>query len=774
MPHPPAYTGSQDNDQTRSVDIVHIEPSIREGVHLIPSLYGPEASRPLYRFAPVNVVQPFLTGSGVIPGRVVCEVGTWEASPTADYYYQWMADGVDIPGANAYEIFTDETFDGVTLTCEVRGDNGIGESYAISSNSVLCTLIEPIELREAEFFGITGLRANKLQTTFSYNTMFMTGIGTDDRLDTMRAVAYFTTGIGADDRHDVNAMNIPVITGLSVTDTLSVLERDLGIAVIWNDIGEPLIESVPQPLAMRNQNAELGVFGWDIFGSATYVQQENGAIDPIEGNLSFYGGFNVHPAGSNTPYTSLSQDVYLWDVWHADIDAGLCSIETYWQQGSSTSESDMANIRFEFYAADGTTLLGFNDGAGLFKTPVNIFFARSSDTPIPSGTRFVRLIQEYLWDGSGDNNINAQIDWITSFIRKGPKLNTRNFGPTFDSWRIRFLSANSWSGGALSEAEFLDTPAGTDLATGGSILFGSAGFGVVNADGAFDDTNATYWAGAENSIAEGSSWIGYNKALPWKPQAISLTARPGSAAFQMPTSFIVEGSDDGIRWTEVEFFDTTRVARNWDSAERRVFNIGHGTQPYVFEAPFSVPTFGFSLFDVDDTNFKANVYRSFSRMNVERFKLGIMNESHDYDWIVAKVNDQKSSYWYFGMVSEVHETGSASYDDGGTPSTTTVQIEHVLSSPLILEPGDYFVIGYWDKNLAGNPNIVSGNPNQGRLNWINNWNGDPLNTRIQHSRWVNGWQANISALPEIGYTNNGPYTASSGYVWAIDFQASFF
>lgn len=40
MPHPPLYPWGQDDDRTRSIDVVHIEPSIREGVHLVSAFMG--------------------------------------------------------------------------------------------------------------------------------------------------------------------------------------------------------------------------------------------------------------------------------------------------------------------------------------------------------------------------------------------------------------------------------------------------------------------------------------------------------------------------------------------------------------------------------------------------------------------------------------------------------------------------------------------------------------------------------------------------------------
>lgn len=772
---PTTYT--QDNFQTRAIDVVHINPSIMEGRFLNHSLLGPGTAIPLDRYPPVNTTQPFLVGSGVIPNRIVCEVGTWVASPTPDYSYQWMADGVDIPGATSYEIFTDETFDGVTLTCEVVANNGIGQDNAITSNSILCSLIEPIETRELEFAAITGLRANKLQTVMAEQDYILSGIGAEDRLDVNRGVAYFLTGIGTDDRQDINEMPIISITGLQQSDYLSVIERDIGIAVINSDEGVPLVDSVRQPIHLKNYNAELGTFGWTVFGALIFSSSASGILSAAEGGYSWMGGLDVHPEGANTPYTYISQDCYLWDVWHADIDAGLCSLELEWLQGSLGP--DTANIKVEYYAADGTTLIGFDDGPGLWSSPSSIWFHRSFEDTIPSGTRYVRIYAEFNWDNTGDNNINAQIDNIKPFIRKGPKLTNRSYGPTFENWRIRFTTSNTWSGGALSEAEFLDAPAGTDLATGGSIIFGSAGFGVVNADGAFNDILSDYWAGAENAIVNDTSWVGYNMGTPVKPQAITLTARPGSNALQMGQSWVVEGSDDGIRWTPVEIFDTTRVARTFNSGETREFAIGHGTQTYLFEAPYVIPSFGGNDFSSDDYSMSAMVFRTFSRFNLERFKFYLANQSHDYLWQVVRINGQKSTSWYYGMVSELHEDGAGSHDDGGSPSYTTVTKEHVLASPLLLEPGEEFAIIYIDHLLQSNPNTVqpgTNNGDQNRLLYVSNWNGGgDHEARSPHFRKLSGWQSNQYNLLPIGFTNSGPFTNGGiGYTWGIDFQGSFF
>lgn len=781
MPWPNPYNGGQDNDQTRSVDNVHIEPSIREGLFLVSSLYGKDASLPLERYPPVNLTQPFITGSGVIPNTLRCEIGVWDASPTADYFYQWMADGADIPGANNATITTDATFDGVTLTCEVRADNGIGEDYAVTSNSVLCSLIEPIEAREAEFFVTTGLQANKLQTILDKRDMIVTGTGTDNRLDTMRAVSYFITGLWAENRQDVNAMPIMAVTGLSQTDNLSVLERTLGIAVINSDVGETLVDSVPQPMPIKNNNAEMGTFGWTNFGNVLPVGNTNSPSSntPIEGEFSWVGGEDVHPDGNNTPYTYLSQDVEMWPLWYSDIDAGLTYLDMTFLQGcqAGAGVEDQANIKIEFYAADGTTLTGTNNGPGMWKSPFGVWFTRHHECAIPPLTRFVRFIVEFSWDPvNGDNDINANIDNIKPFIRKGPKLTGIDYGPSFDKVRLRFTQARAWSGGAVAEVEFQDTFAGTDLATGGQVLFGSAGLGVANADAAFDGVLSNYWAGAENSITEGTAWVGYDFAAPQRPEAVAITARPGSDALQVGAAFVVEGSDDGITWVPLEEYDVDRVERAWNAGETRTFNIHTGSFSYMFEAPFVLPTIGYTTNSGDDFATKGNVYKCMTRTSITHIKLGLMNESHQYDWQICKVIDFNNPAWYFGTVDEVHERQTdVTFTEVGAPSTGTTWVEIALSTPLVLEPGEYFLIQYHDRDLAGNPNgVVSGDPNQGRLNYVTTYNGQSIPDRNPWCRLIDGWQSNVGLADQGDNNSTGPFQSDTGYNMAIDFKGNFY
>lgn len=775
----PTVSQTQDNWQTRSVDNVHINPSILEGRFLNSSLYGPNDATPLERYAPVNTLAPFLVGSTVIPNRVVCEIGTWVASPTPDFYYQWMADGVDIPGANNYDFTTDETLDGVQLSCEVRADNGIGEDYAVS-NSILLSLIEPIEIRDGDWAIVTGLQTKQNMTAFDDRTIILSGLGTDDRQDVMRSVSYYLSGIGAEDRQDVNAMPMLAITGLGQVDTLSVLERDSSIAVIGYDEGETLVDGIRQWLPLKNYNAEMGLEGWDVFGEATFEDHGSYVSETIDGDFTFHGGFDVHPEGANTPYTSLSQSVYLWDIWHTDIDAGTTHLEYEFLQGSLTSAGvlDSGNIKVEFYAADGTTLTGTNNGPGLFVGPRTVWFPRSHECPIPPNTRYVRLIAEFSWDPvNGDNHIDVWIDNIKPYIRKGNKPSGADYGPNMQYWRVRFTEARSWSGSALAELEFLNTLGGYDLATGGNVIFGSAGYGSLNGDAAFDGVLSNYWAGAENSISEGTSWVGYDFTSDVRPEGVNIIARPGSDALQTGAAFNVEASEDGINWIVWEEYDVDRVSRAWNAGEARQFGIQNGTMNYMFDN--NAPTIGYHIHGSDNYDTKGCVYKCMARAEITHIKLGLMNQSHDFDWQVTKIIDLDNPPYYFGRVSEIVATGSSSHNDGGSPDDSTVWKEIDIGTHLVLEPGEYFLIEYWDKNIDSNPNTEAdgGNdPTQGRLQYITDYQGETVETRRPWLRLIDGWQENrgTNGLHGVSEVCNGPYQTETGFNFAIDFKGNFY
>ena len=94
---------------------------------------------------PVNTVPPKLSGMPKAGATLECSTGTWTASPTPTYSYQWLRDGKALVGAidDTYEVRAAD--EGHTLSCEVIAADTAGSDAATSSGSVV-----PEEVRERE------------------------------------------------------------------------------------------------------------------------------------------------------------------------------------------------------------------------------------------------------------------------------------------------------------------------------------------------------------------------------------------------------------------------------------------------------------------------------------------------------------------------------------------------------------------------------------------------------------------------------------------------
>ena len=763
MPHPPLYPWGQDDDRTRSIDVVHIEPSIREGVHLVSSLYGREASSPLYRYPPVSFNNAWIRGDALIPAVLTAEEGTWSSSPSAVFYYQWMADGVDIPFATQKTWTSTIEYDGAEITVEIRGVNAIGQDITITS-SLGISIIQPIEVREQENFLITGLQPGaNAQVTYDQRTVLTTGLGALDRMDVNRAIAYYLTGMAGDDRFDTNQLSMSFITGIQQPDTLSVLDGNMGIAVINMKYADPLVESVPVLMNLKNPDAEMGMLGWTNFGTVQFVSD-----DERSGDYSWNGGDNVGPTGSNTPFSYIWQNVPIEAAWIPDVDLGLTNLETYWYQFSEEG-FDMANVRVEFYDVN-MTLIGQDNGPGLWSSPADIWFYRTFEEPIPPMTRWVRIYLEFNVQ-SGTSN-DAGIDDVSMYIRKGAKVNNRDYGPLFEQWRLRFTKANTWSGTGLSEIEFRPTPSGTDLATGGSPIFGSAGLGVLNADFAFDDLrNTGYWAGEGNGIANGTAWIGYDMGTPVRPEVIDITARSGSDSLQVGREFYIEGSNDGLRWTPVQFYREEMIG-TFTSGERKQFPIPRGAYDW-FTAYFSGAGYTYSRDSYGSDNFagKGSVWICESRLNIDEIRVLIDDNQptpFNFRLQLARINFQKNGIFQPGMIFEVLEDftlASAGLSAGPTWVSQACGTSHEF------EVGDAFLLRFFDLNAA--TNLVD--PNEGRTRWIN-YNGEQSDYMIRDgiARRIGTWEGGAAAI-SIGFVNPSGYAGEgAGRYFALDFKGSIY
>lgn len=187
-------TQSQDEFKIRSIDVVHINPSIMEGERGGPSILGPGSAIPIVRYAPIFLENPVITGVLDIPSELSCSEGVVDASPKGKYFYQWKLDGVDIVGENQNTLTTTNGQTGLNITCEVQVVNILGVDTQ-TSNTLIPILIEPISMLEFEYYTVGGLGRNNEQTTVESRLMVVQGMVNDAMVILPELEIYVITGI---------------------------------------------------------------------------------------------------------------------------------------------------------------------------------------------------------------------------------------------------------------------------------------------------------------------------------------------------------------------------------------------------------------------------------------------------------------------------------------------------------------------------------------------------------------------------------------------------
>jgi hypothetical protein len=96
---------------------------------LVALVLPPEATA--LELPPVSLIPPAITGAPVVGQPLGCSQGVWTGPPSS-YAYQWMRQGVDLPGATlaSYTVVTDDV--GKALRCRVTASNSMGRASATS------------------------------------------------------------------------------------------------------------------------------------------------------------------------------------------------------------------------------------------------------------------------------------------------------------------------------------------------------------------------------------------------------------------------------------------------------------------------------------------------------------------------------------------------------------------------------------------------------------------------------------------------------------------
>lgn len=82
--------------------------------------------------APVNTVNPTITGTPAVGATLTATSGTWTGTAPITYEYQWERNGADIAGATTTTHLVDALDEGANLQIRVTATNAAGSDVAYS------------------------------------------------------------------------------------------------------------------------------------------------------------------------------------------------------------------------------------------------------------------------------------------------------------------------------------------------------------------------------------------------------------------------------------------------------------------------------------------------------------------------------------------------------------------------------------------------------------------------------------------------------------------
>jgi len=370
---PPVITQTQDNWTIRTIDVTHINPSILEGQHVIHGILPKRAAIPLLRYPPVNLVPPSISGDFKIPAVLTCNPGVWDAAPTADYLYQWRANGVQILGETGPTWTSNLTYDAFEIDCVVTAVNNQGFATLPTSNQITVEIVEPIEVREQDYYSIQGLNQFQKQNMMIFREAIITGISTDDQVTMFENKSMVVSGMGVESTLTNADLKSFVVTGLAADDRVDSTHMDLYVLQI-----PEFLEAVP----VLNFGAEDGMNHW----TQTEVSNVLSRSD-----ISAFQNTSVFMGGNNTVFSGMEQTIALPVSVHPVVDASQCLPILSWFQGSFDSD-DRVKAYMIFLDVNGDVI----DTVWTSDTYVPSWTFRSiANTTCPVGTRSIKIRFEF-------------------------------------------------------------------------------------------------------------------------------------------------------------------------------------------------------------------------------------------------------------------------------------------------------------------------------------------------------------------------------------------
>jgi hypothetical protein len=360
-----------------------------------------------------------------------------------------------------------------------------------------------------------------------------------------------------------------------------------------------------------------------------------------------------------------------------------------------------------------------------------------------------------------DSTSDGRIDVIRGFIRKGAKPNFKDLNNTAPFWRVRFTQARTYPGCSLSELEFRSSIGGADLANGGTPIFGSEGNGG-QASFAFDNLrNTGYWAGSQDAVAQGSSWIGYQFPSPVRPAEIDITLRPDNFALELGREMYVDASLDGARWFPVQVYRNIPDPQVVPFQQQRQFVIRPlGAFTYK-SALIQSPSYVRNFFSVDNYQTKGIVFRAKTRMAIDRMRFHRIGSTLPWQ---ANIRIGRAQFLTRWMVGTVHDVQVRDYNN---PNWGWEEV--TFTSPFEIDVNGFFYIMVTDLQAAAIP----GDAGEGRVAYLNNHtsvtmsNGETWMDNELATRWwgLNRWT-------DLNITQGDDDETSTYYDYAIDFAGN--
>jgi len=395
-------TFTQDEYKIRSIDVVHINPSLLEGEVNYTSIIGPDRAVQLERYAPTNLIAPVISGPETIPGVLSCFPGVWDGAPTPSYTYQWFSDGNPIVGETTNTLSTLASMSDTDITCGVTATNTSGSEGEIS-NAITVSLIEPIRLEEYENYAIDGLNQETQQNMMVFRGAIVSGMWNDPRFDMMNMSVLPITGMFREDRFDMMSMVGCVTNGWGVP-TLDTVHHTESYVTQF-----PVFDKA---MTVLNPSAADGTNHW-----TADPAQPDGAdgvmiVDSFgHTDSTCFGG----PQGTPKK-TDYYQDIAIDPADYADVDGKNCAVYVkYWDY--RIGNYDYAGMYYEALDSNDVSI-GVYEVAGRILSPYKDAWSEkvSGVQDIPAGTRKIRL--HMVFTNHIFNNIDTRIDDVSLDLYK--------------------------------------------------------------------------------------------------------------------------------------------------------------------------------------------------------------------------------------------------------------------------------------------------------------------------------------------------------------------